>query len=109
MPADLPGLEIDLLPGAEGDAFLQIDDAVLAEAGDRRAVVRVERDEAVAGRDVDDTIVPTAVGPVGETASGELARRDAGAFPFAQAVRPDQLAGLPVERNHGSPRAGGCI
>jgi len=42
MPTDLAGLEIDLLAGAEDDAVFQIDDAVLAEARDRRAVLRVQ-------------------------------------------------------------------
>ena len=92
--ADLAGLEIDLLAGAEDDAFFQVDDAVLAEAGDRRAVLRVERDQPIAGRDVEDALVAAAVGPVREAAARELTRRDAGALAFAQAVRPDQLAGL---------------
>jgi hypothetical protein len=64
VPADFSGLEIDLLPGAEDDALLQIDDAVLAEAGNRRAVVGIERDQPVAGGHVDHAIVAAAVGPI---------------------------------------------
>src|SRR3954466_11134626 len=107
MPADLPGLEIDLLPGAEGDAALQIDDAVLAEAGDRRAVVRVERDQAIAGRHVDHAIVAAAITPVRQPAAGELTRRHPGALALAQAVRPQQLAGPAVERHDRAARAAG--
>jgi hypothetical protein len=44
VPADFARFEIDLLPGAKNDALLQIDDAVLAEAGNRRTVVGIERD-----------------------------------------------------------------
>ena len=42
-------------------------------------------------------------------AAGQLPRRDAGALAFAQAVRPDQLAGLAVERDDGAPRAAGGV
>ena len=66
----------------------------LAERGDDGAGLRVERDEAVAGRHVEDALVALAVGPVRHAAARELARRDRGALALAQAVRPDQLAGL---------------
>ena len=45
---DLAGDQIDLLIVVK----LQIDDAVVAEAGDGSAGLGVERDQAVAGRDV---------------------------------------------------------
>ena len=51
--ADLAGDQIHLLVGLE----LQIDDAVLAEAWNRRAGLRVERDQLVAGRDVEDALL----------------------------------------------------
>ena len=57
------------------DAALQIDDAAGAERADRLAGLRVERDEPVAGRHVDDALVALAVGPVGHAAARELARR----------------------------------
>ncbi len=85
---------------------LQIDDALVAERGDRLAGLRVQRDEPVAGRVIEDPLVAAAVGPVGDAASRELARRQAGALALAQAVRPDQLAGLRVERDHRASRAG---
>src|SRR5262245_23904042 len=43
---DLTLLEIDLRAGSEDGAFLQIQDAVAAEALDRRAGLRVQLDEA---------------------------------------------------------------
>ena len=42
---------------------LQVDDAVLAEIGDRHPGLRIERDEPVAWRDVDDPFL-AAVTPV---------------------------------------------
>src|SRR5207237_4644931 len=104
--ADLAGLVIDLLALAVDRAFLEIDDAALAERLDHRPVLRVQRDQAIAGRDVQDALVVPAVGPVGDAAAGELARRDRGAIALAVAVRPDQLAGPPVDREDRSPRAG---
>ena len=50
--ADLTGLQIDRLGPPFHDAGLQVDDAVGAEGGDRRAILRVERDEPIAGRHV---------------------------------------------------------
>ena len=107
--ADFAGLEIDRLPIAEDRAFLQVDDAVLAERRDRLAGLRIERDHAVAGGDEDHSIVAFAVGPVRDAAAGELARRDRGAVAFAEAVDPHQLAGLGVERDDRSARAAGRV
>ena len=68
--SDFAGDEIDLLVVV----LLQIDDAVLAEAGHRDAGLRVERDEPVAGRDVENPLL-AAVGPVGQAAAGQQPRR----------------------------------
>ncbi len=109
MDADLAGLEIDRLLGAAHDADFQINDAVGAEAIHQRAGLGVELDQAIAGGHVDDALVAGAIGPVGKPAAGELARRMSGARTFAQAVRPNEFAGLGVERNHRAPRAGGRV
>src|SRR5205085_4606792 len=61
---NLTALQIDRLAGAEDHADLQIDDAVLAECLDRLPGLRVERDQTVAGRDVEDAVVAPAAGPV---------------------------------------------
>ena len=87
---------------------LQIDDAVLAEAGDRGAAPGIERDEPVAGRDVENPLLP-AVGPVREATAGQLAGRGFGALTFPLAVHPHQLAGRRVERHHRPPRPGGRV
>src|SRR5690242_3532846 len=92
MPSDLSGLEIDWLPVAEHRADLQIDDAVVAEGADHRAGFRVQLDETIAGGDIQNPLITTAIGPVRKAAPRQLTGRDAGAFPFAQAVLPDFLA-----------------
>src|SRR6185295_14999775 len=104
MEADLAGLELDLLALAGDRALLQIDDAAFAERLDHRAVPGVERDEPITGGHVEDALVALAVGPVGDAAARELARRDRGAVAFTVAVRPHQLAGLAVERDHRAAR-----
>ena len=90
---------------ADDGADLHVDDAVGAEAGDRHAGLRVQRDQAVAGRDVDDAVVTLAVGPVREAAARELARRVDGARAFLLGVHPDQLAGL---ARRARPPSGAC-
>ena len=72
--ADLAGLEVDLLVSPFDDTGLQIDDAARAERVDRLAGLRVERDEPVTGRHVQDALVAAAVGPVGDAAARELTR-----------------------------------
>jgi len=99
MEADLAGDEIHLLIVVQ----LQIDDAALAEPGDRHAGPGIEGDEPIAWRDVQDPIVP-AIGPVREAATRELTRRGRAACALVLAVHPQQLAGCAVERHHGAPR-----
>ena len=87
---------------------LQIDDAVLAERGDRRAGLRVERLHAVARRDVDDPRRPS-VRPVREAAARELTRRFLAALALVFAVHPLHLAGRGIERDDRAARAGGRV
>ena len=72
MQPDLARHRIDLLIVV----LLQVDDAVVAEPRDAHAGLRVQRDELIAGRDVEDALL-FAVGPVREAAARELARRRA--------------------------------
>ena len=102
---DFTGFEIDRLALAEHRALLQIDDAVLAERRNHGAVLRIELDQAVARRHVQDALVALAVGPVGDAAAGELPRRDRRAVALTVAVRPDQLARFAVERDDRPPRS----
>ena len=85
---------------------LQIDDAVVAETSRRAPGLRVERDQAIAGSDVEDSRL-VAVGPVGEAASGQPPRRGVAARAFVLAVHPQHLAGGGVERHDRAPRARG--
>ena len=51
-------------------------------------VLRVERDQAIAGRDVEDALVAAAVGPVRDAAARQLPRRDAGALALRAGCAP---------------------
>ncbi len=72
----------------------------LPKRADRLAGLGVQLDQAIAGGDVEDAVVALAVGPIRDAAAGKLARRDGRALAFAQAVDPDQLAGLGIQRDH---------
>ena len=106
---DLAGLEIDLLAVALHDADLQIHDAVLAEGRDHRAGLGVERDQPVAGGDVEHAVVAAAVGPVGDAAPGQLPGRVGAALALRIAVHPQQLTRARVERHHRAARAAGRV
>src|SRR5436190_13068010 len=108
MNTDFAGHEIDLLSFAEDGALSQIDDAVPAERRNARAGPRVERDEAVSRRDVEDAFVP-AIGPVGDASARQLARRRGRTRALVLAVGPPQLARDRVERDDGAARAGGRV
>ena len=82
----------------------------LPKDGTGCAGLRVERDQAVARRDVEDAVVAAAVGPVGQrrgptAAAAPPAPRGA----FGIAVHPQQLAGRGVERHHRAARAAGRV
>ena len=84
--ADLAGDRIDRLIVLQ----LQIDDAVLAEAGRGHAGLGVERDHLVARRHVDDARAARPSVQYDEAASGELPRRRFAALAFVLAVHPQQ-------------------
>ena len=52
MNSDFAGFQIDLLVVALDGANLQINDAIFAERVDHRAILGVQRNEPVTGRDV---------------------------------------------------------
>ena len=81
----------------------------LPNGGDRLAGLRVQLDEAIADRHVDDPLVALAVGPVRQAAARELARRHLRAPALVHAVHPLQLAGLRVERHDRAARAAGRV
>ena len=106
--ADLAVDEVDRLPVPNDRRCLQINDAGVAEAGDRAAGLRVQRDQPEPGRDVENALV-SSVGPVRDTAARQLARCGGAARAFGLAVNPPQFAGRGVERDDGSPCAGGRV
>ena len=84
--------------------MLEIDDPVFAEAGDWNTALRIEGDETIAGRDVQNPFFAS-VGPVREPAARELPGRRRAARAFTLAMHPHHLAGRGIERHHGSTRA----
>jgi hypothetical protein len=101
MQADLAVDQIHVLVVLE----LQIDRAVLAEALDRIAGLRIEREQPVARRDIEDAFL-SAVAPVRQPASGELARRRVTTRPLEFLVHPEQLARCRIERDDRAARPG---
>ena len=89
--------------------LLQIDDAVDAEVLERHAVLRVEADQLIADRHVEDALVALAVGPVADAAAGQAPRRSQRALAFLEPMHPQQLAGLRVERDGVAMLAGGGV
>ena len=72
------------------------------------AGLRVQRDELIARRDVEDPFL-FAVGPVREAAPRQLARRCGAARAFALAVHPQLFAGFGIERDDRAAAARGRI
>src|ERR1700744_5319447 len=100
MNADFTRLQIDLLAGSIDHPDFHIHHSVFAEARDHGSCVRVERNEPVAGGDVDNPIVTAAITPVSKAAARKLPRRDGCPLAFPYAVGPDQLTGLCIESHH---------
>ena len=87
-------------------ADFEIDDAFVAKGGSRLAGLGVERDQAIARRDVEHAIVAFAVGPIGHATARELTRRPpCGPLTLVHAVDPLLFAGARVERDDGAARA----
>ena len=83
---------------------LEIDDAMAAEGRNRDTVLRVQRYESVAERDIVNAFLPT-VGPVGQAAAGDGARRVVTSYAFDFAVHPAEFPGGRIDRNNIAPRA----
>src|SRR5262249_46344549 len=64
--ANLARFEIDLLFGAVHRTDLQVDEAAVAERADDAPGLRVQLDESVPSRDVDDALIARPVGPIGK-------------------------------------------
>src|SRR6185295_4126387 len=97
--SDVAGLQIELLSRTVNDSNFQIDDAVLAEACDARSGLRIERNQAIPGGDVDDSFL-FAVGPIRQSASRQLTRRVNRSLAFELGMHPHKLAGVGLERDY---------
>src|SRR6267143_6190727 len=86
MEPDLSSNEIDFLIVIE----LQIDDAVPAKARHHVSSPGIQGDEAIAGRDVQDSLFP-AIAPVRQPAAGQLPRRCTPPRAPPPGVLPQQL------------------
>ena len=87
---------------------LQIHDAAGAEAGDRRPGLRVQRDQAIARRHVENALL-AAVGPVGEAAARQLPRRGGAARALPARCASTTARRCRIERDDGAPAAGGGV
>src|SRR5262249_9189543 len=87
---------------------LEIDDAVLAEAGDAVPGFGVERDQLITLRDVEDPLLAS-VGPVRETSTGQLPRRRRRPRSFTFAVYPKLLASGRIQCDDSAPAAAGRV
>src|SRR5262245_42733371 len=94
MPPNLSFLEIDRLAVAVHSANFQINDAVVTKRADRRAVFRIQLDQAVTRGHVQNAFIAAAVSPIRESTAGQLTWREPRAKTFAQTVLPDLLASL---------------
>src|SRR5438067_4542777 len=104
MQAHFARYEVDILIVV----LFQIDDAIAAEAGNRRARLGVQRDQPVAGRDVKDALF-LAVGPIGDAMPGKLPGRVGAAHAFVFAMDPEKFASSSIERHDGAARAAGGV
>src|SRR5437867_4225180 len=99
MQPDVTFLQVDLLAGSMRDARLEIDNTVLAEGRYASAGLGIERDEPIAGRDVQDSFL-FAIGPIRQAATGQLPRRVDRSRAFELSVYPNQLTSVGLERDN---------
>ena len=80
------------------EILVEVDDAFLAERGDRQSRSCIQRNEAVAPGDVNDALIIPPVGPVRHAPAGGGANRPPGAaFALVVAVHPQRLAGGAID------------
>ena len=78
---------------------LQIDDTRLAERCERLPILRIQRDQPIAGRHMRMQLL-AAIGPIRQAASRQPARSIVAAFAFIFRMHPLDFAGDCVERHH---------
>ena len=96
--------EVDVLI----QAFSEVDDPVPPEIWVGLSCLRVDRYHEVRRRNEEDAFV-LAVRPIRQSAARSLTRRAIAALAFFEAIDPERLAGLGVDRYCGAARAGGRV
>ena len=107
--ADFTRRQIDLLSRASIGAHLHVDHAVLAEGVDRPAGLGIQFDQPVAGGYIQDALIAFAVGPIGDAASRELARREAARAPSSKLYTHFSSPVLAFSAIDIAPRSRRCI
>src|SRR5262249_2092252 len=95
---DLVGLNLP------SKAFPEIDDAGVTESGNLHSGFGVERDQLIARRDQENSLVAASVGPIGQTAI-VVAWSALAANAFVQLVGPFLITAGCVERDCGALRS----
>src|SRR5215467_16305053 len=108
MQTGIAGFQIDLLPASVHDAELQVHDAVFSEIRNLLPGFCIQFNEPVSWRDVDDAFI-LPVGPIGQSASGQLAWCVDRASAFKLGMRPQEFAGVGPESKNGAARSSRCI
>jgi hypothetical protein len=80
----------------------KIDYTLLAEGGYRDTRLRIQRNQPVAGRDIENSFF-RAVGPVGQTMARKASRSSSAARAFVLRMHPQKLASCSIQRDHCSP------
>src|SRR5262249_43434820 len=84
---------------------LQIDDAVLTEVRNWNARPRVESNQSITRRHVENPFLTT-VGPIREAPAGQLPGRSGATRTFVLAVHPEHFSRGRVQRDDRAPGAG---
>src|SRR5579864_6972956 len=100
MQTDLASLQINRLPCSIHSVLLHIDETVRSERLHRRAGLRVETYQPVAGCHIHDPFIALPVGPERQAAPRKLSCRGTPARTFVLPMHPKQLARNSIERNH---------
>jgi hypothetical protein len=87
MQADFPVYQVDRLPRSVDRKLFHIHGAIVPEGADQLAGFRIQADEPVAGRNIQDPLF-LAVRPIGKAAARKLAGRGGSTRAFVFPVYP---------------------
>src|SRR5215831_8177789 len=104
MQTGIARFQIDLLPGSVHDAELQVHDAVFSEIRNLLSGFCIQFNEPISWRDVEDAFI-LPIGPIGQSAAGQLARCVDRASAFKFGMRPQEFTRFGPESKNGAPRS----